>query len=185
MRNIKSRQRFRVCFWRELLLLLAHPNCVKRKVKWILAALIVVFALLQFANPPHTNPPVVPGHDLMATSPPPLPIAAMLQSACYDCHSDKTRWPWYSRIAPVSWLIASDVNEGRQHINLSDWPVEFPERAAKRLERMSEEIDYGNMPPAKYTLLHANARLTQDQRKTLTDWLDQEAARLKTTVTNK
>jgi Haem-binding domain len=153
---------------------------MRKKLKWIFGALAVMFGLLQFTNPPRTNPPVV--NDLMATNAPPPEIAAMLHAACYDCHSHETKWPWYSRIAPVSWLIASDVNEGRKNLNLSDWPANDPNRAAKKLEDMSEKIDYREMPPKKYTLVHADARLTDAGRKELTDWLDAEAARLKTTA---
>jgi hypothetical protein len=142
--------------------------------------LAVAFGLLQFTNPPRTNLPVV--NDLMTTTVPPPPVAAMLHAACYDCHSSKTKWPWYSRVAPMSWLIADDVDEGRTNLNLSDWPADNPKRAAKRLESMSEEIGYGDMPPKKYTALHADARLTESQRKQLTDWLDAEAARLKASV---
>ncbi len=158
---------------------------MKKKLKWIFAALAVVFALLQFSSPPRTNPPVVPGHDLMATNAPSPQIAALLQSACYDCHSDETRWPWYSHIAPVSWLVADDVTRGRERLNFSDWPRALPERAAKRLERISEEVDDKEMPPAKYTLLHPEARLTAGQRQQLIHWADQEAARLKPSATNK
>ena len=111
-------------------------------------------------------------------APPPL-IAARLHSACYDCHSSETRWPWYSRIAPISWLIARDVKAGREHLNLSDWPDDNPRRAAKRLEKMSDEIGSGEMPLPKYAKIHADARLTESQRKELTDWLDAEAERLK------
>ena len=153
---------------------------MKKKLKWIFAAFAVAFALLQFTNPARTNPPVA--HDLMATNPPPPEIATMLHAACYDCHSGETRWPWYSRVAPVSWLIASDVNEGRTNLNLSDWPFDKPGRAAKRLEDMSEKIGYGEMPPKKYTAIHADARFTAGQRKELTDWLDAEAARLKSSA---
>jgi len=155
---------------------------MKKKLKWIAAALAVVFLLLQFTNPPRTNPPVV--NDLMAANPPPPEIAAMLRAACYDCHSYETKWPWYSRVAPVSWLIASDVSNGRDNMDFSDWPTNDPERVAKRLESMSEEIGYGNMPPKKYTLVHAVARLTESRRKELEDWLNAEAARLKASVTN-
>jgi hypothetical protein len=103
----------------------------------------------------------------------------MLRTACYDCHSSETRWPWYSHIAPMSWLIASDVKDGRKHLNLSDWPNDNPMRAAKRLENMSDEIGSGEMPLKKYTRIHTDARLTESQRKELTDWLDAEATRLK------
>ena len=79
----------------------------------------------------------------------------------------------------MSWLIASDVKEGRKNLNLSDWPNDNPTRAAKRLENMSDEVGSGEMPLKKYTKIHAEARLTENQRKELTDWLDAEAARLR------
>jgi hypothetical protein len=153
---------------------------MKKKLTWIFGALVLAFVLLQFTNPPRTNPPVA--HDLMATNAPPPQIATMLHAACYDCHSSETRWPWYSRVAPMSWQIAKDVNDGRENLNLSDWPVNDPKRAAKKLEDMSEQIGYGEMPLKKYTLIHRDARLTESQRKELSDWLDAEAAQLKATV---
>lgn len=150
-----------------------------KKLKWGVAGAAVIFGLMQLANPSRVNPPVVPGHDLMATNPPPPQVAVLLHAACYDCHSDETRWPWYSHIAPVSWLVASDVKRGREHLNFSEWPYEHPNWMARRLENMSEELDYKEMPPAKYTLIHADARLTDAQRKELEDWLDQRAAQLR------
>jgi hypothetical protein len=148
-------------------------------MKGLFAALVVLiagFALLQLTNPPRTNPAVV--SDLMASNPPPPQVATMLHEACYDCHSSKTRWPWYSHVAPMSWLIASDVKEGREHLNLSDWPNAHPKRAARWLDKMSDEIGSGEMPLKKYTRIHADARLTEIQRNELTQWLDTEAARL-------
>jgi hypothetical protein len=158
---------------------------MKKKLKWIFGVLVAVFALLQFTNPARTNPPLPPGGDISATNPPPPQIAALLRAACYDCHSDETRWPWYSHVAPVSWLVVSDVNDGRERLNFSDWPRALPERAAKRLERMSEELDYKEMPPAKYTALHPAARLTDAQRQELIQWADREAERLKAAATSK
>jgi hypothetical protein len=155
---------------------------MKKKLKWIFGALVAVFALLQFTNPARTNPPVK--NDFPGTNAPPQ-VAAMLRASCYDCHSHETRWPWYSHIAPVSWLVVSDVNDGRGKLDLSDWPVDNPTRAAKKLEKMSEEIGYGDMPLKKYTLIHVDARLAGSQRKELTNWLDAEAVRLKSLATEK
>jgi hypothetical protein len=148
---------------------------MKKKILWIVAALVVVFALMQLASPAHVNPPVT--NPFPITNAPPE-IAAKLRAACYDCHSDETRWPWYSHIAPISWQIAQDVDRGRREVNLSDWPVE-PMRAARKMEDMSDEISYGEMPLKKYTLIHADARLTDSQRKELEDWLQSEADKLK------
>ena len=153
---------------------------MKKYSKWILGAMVVVFAVLQLSNPPRTNPASSPADDLMATNPPPQPIATMLQGACYDCHSDRTRWPWYSHVAPVSWLLASDVQDGRRHVNFSEWPHGDAGRAARLWEDIRDEIDYNDMPPVQYKLMHSAARLTTAQRQQLIQWADQEAKRLKT-----
>lgn len=150
---------------------------MKTKLKWIGGGMIALFLALQLIRPAHTNPPVV--NDMMATNPPPPEVAALFHAACYDCHSHETTWPWYSHIAPASWLVTSDVNEGRHHLDLSDWPVTHPDWQVRRLENMSDEIHSGDMPPKKYTLIHTDARLTDNQRKTMTDWLDAQAAALK------
>ena len=140
-----------------------------KKLKVVLLLLPVIFVGLQFTNPARTNPPVV--NDLAATNPPPAEITALLRAACYDCHSHETKWPLYSRIAPSSWLVVGDVNEGREHLNFSDWPTD-PDRAAKKLDRINEVLGYKEMPPTKYTLLHPEARLTEAQFKKLVDWSD-------------
>jgi hypothetical protein len=156
-----------------------------KKWKWILPAAaiaIVVFAALQLFNPARTNPPVKV--DFIVAAQPPAAVAAALRAACYDCHSHETLWPWYSRLAPVSWLVVSDVNEGREHLNFSDWPQSDAARTAKKLDRLSEVLDYREMPPAKYTLLHPAARLTDEQRKQIMDWADATAQKLRAATPN-
>ncbi|SRR5579884_2804919 len=152
---------------------------MKRFLKWTLPALVAAFLLLQLTNPPRTNPSAPPGDDIAATNPPPPQIMALLHAACYDCHSNETKWPWYSHVAPVSWLIASDVNGGRHRLNFSEWPRQHPDWVIRRLERISEELDYREMPPPKYLLMHPEARLTDAQRKELIQWADAAAAQLK------
>lgn len=146
-------------------------------LKRVLAALAVGFALLQFIQPARTNPPVK--NDFLKATGAPPEVAGLFRAACYDCHSDQTRWPWYGYIAPVSWQIVQDVNRGRRHVNLSEWPANNAELAGKKIEDMSDEIDDGDMPLKKYSLIHKDARLTDDQRDELTQWLDAQAKALK------
>ena len=152
---------------------------LKKNLKWLVAGIIAVFALLQLTTPAHVNPPVK--NDFIASTQPPENVAAMLRAACYDCHSDETRWPWYSHVAPISWQIAQDVNDGRKHINLSEWPAD-PDLAQKKLQHMSDEIDDNDMPLSKYTLIHKDARLTTAQRNEMTQWLDAQVDKLKAPV---
>jgi len=152
-----------------------------KKWKLFLLAALGIFAALQLTNPNHTNPPVKA--DFIRTAVPPATVAAALRAACYDCHSHETQWPLDSRIAPVSWLIASDVNEGREHLNFSDWPADAA-GATKKLDRINEVLDYREMPPKKYTLIHADARLTETQRKEIMDWTEVAADKLRAATNN-
>jgi hypothetical protein len=154
---------------------------MKKRWKWILGAPLAAFALLQLTSPSRTNPPVQ--RDFVAAVHPPAAVAASLRAACYDCHSHETVWPWYARIAPVSWLVVSDVNEGRRHLDFSDWPTNST-RATRLFDRINEVLDYREMPPAKYTLMHPAARLTDARRKELLDWTDTQVEKWRATDTH-
>jgi hypothetical protein len=153
---------------------------VKTRFKWSLGGAGLVLAALQLTNPARTNPPVAPGRDLLATQAPPAEITSLLRAACYDCHSHETKWPWYSRIAPMSWLVVDHVNEGRKRINFSNWPHDDPQRAAKKWNRVSDEVRSGDMPLPSYTWIHPQAQLPAGQREFLVKWAEQEARRLQT-----
>jgi hypothetical protein len=152
---------------------------MKRGVKWSLAALAAAAAGAQFFNPALTNPPVTPESDLMATNPPPAEIAALLHHACYDCHSYATQWPWYSHLAPVSWFVTGHVNDAREAMNFSEWPHDDAYKAGKRWAKISRRVEDGSMPLTSYTLLHPASRLTDEQRKQLSDWARATAEKLK------
>jgi hypothetical protein len=152
-----------------------------KKWKLILLAALGIFAALQLTNPARTNPPVIT--DFITAASPPASVAAVIRAACYDCHSYETKWPWYSRVAPVSWLIVSDTDEGREKLDFSDWPDEAV-RAAKKMDRINEVLGYREMPPKKYTLIHADARLTEAQHKEIMDWTEAAAAKLRAASTN-
>jgi heme-binding protein len=130
--------------------------------RWIKAALIVVVMLLvaiQVVRPTRTNPPTDARRTIQAQLGPGI-VSAAIDRSCRDCHSNETTWPWYSHVAPVSWLIARDVNEGREALNFSDWGSYPPDRQAKLLAQACDEVTEGDMPGLPYTLIHRGAGLT-------------------------
>ena len=153
---------------------------MKRRLKWILVFLLAAVALLQLTNLGHSNPAVTIGHDLASGSnPPPPQITAMLRSACYDCHSYETRWPWYGHVAPVSWWLNSHVSDAREVLNFSEWPHNDPQKAARKLNHIGDSVRDGDMPLPSYLKIHKAARLTEQQRDALSEWAFQESDRLK------
>jgi hypothetical protein len=143
---------------------------LKKWLKWAGAGGFAGFVALQFFNPPHINPPVVPERDVMAGGAMPLAVAVLLKNACYNCHSYETHWPWYSYVAPVSWSVVGHVNDARDVLNFSDWPNDNPARARKRWRHVANAISSGDMPFPGYSLMHREARLTAAQRQLLTQW---------------
>lgn len=128
---------------------------MKRLSVWICGAGVVIFAAIQFVPSAHTNPPVE--FDAEWDSP---RTRDLFYRACADCHSHETRWPWYSKVAPVSWLVANHVREGRRDMNVSvPDEVDVTEAVA--------QIRDGRMPPADYRLMHPEARLDETEKADL------------------
>lgn len=125
-----------------------------------LFALVLLIQLVPYGRN-HTNPPVLsePGWDSPQTR-------ELARRACFDCHSNQTVWPWYSQIAPMSWLIQKDVDEGREKMNFSEWGRAGGERG-QETDEIGEVIREGKMPPSSYLLLHPNARLSQAEKEAL------------------
>jgi hypothetical protein len=131
-------------------------------MKWlkrILLALVVILVLIQAVpyGRAHTNPP---GRVEPAWSSP--AVRALAVRACFDCHSNESRWPWYSNVAPMSWLVQKDVDEARENLNFSEW--DKPQRKAKDA---ADELEEGEMPPALYLPLHAEAKLSASEKAEL------------------
>lgn len=131
-----------------------------RTLKWIIPGLALMLAGAQFVQPERTNPPADPAASLVAVVKPPAQAAAVLERSCRDCHSNRTEWPWYSRGAPVSWMVAADVKEGRARLNFSQWNIYSPEMSQIRLREVCAKTRAGDMPPKYYTPMHPGSRLS-------------------------
>ena len=150
-----------------------------RKVLRVLAVVVaILFAGVQFVRPERANPPVEAGRSLESPVAVPAEVASVLDRACMDCHSNRTRWPWYSHVAPASWLVADHVNEGRAELNFSDWARYDPNEMGEVLEQVCREARAGQMPLASYVVLHPSAKLTPNDVSTLCDWTRAEGDRL-------
>lgn len=130
----------------------------------ILIALAVLVVLIQLIPIDRSNPPETAR---LETS---QELNNILLRSCFDCHSHQTVWPWYSRIAPVSWLAAYDVYEGRKHLNFSTWGDYSAEKQAKLRKEIRETVSEGEMPPFQYLPTHPQARLSEQDKATILTW---------------
>jgi hypothetical protein len=144
----------------------------------VLLGLVTIAAAAQAVQPNRTNPTVEPGRTVFDHLIVSGEVAAILRRSCWDCHSHETRWPWYAYVAPVSWWIASDVREARDHMNLTDWAAYSREDSALKLGKMCEEVREGRMPLRGYRLLHPRAGLSRAEVDTLCAWTRRETDRL-------
>ncbi len=143
----------------------------KRKtLKRIVLVLLLVFVVMQFIRIDKSHPKIVKRHDFIAITKPSKDVEKLLVNACYDCHSYKTEYPWYSNIAPVSWWLGHHVEEGREHLNFSEWGTYEKKRKNHKLEECAEETEEGKMPLDSYTWTHGDAKLSSEDRKKLSEW---------------
>lgn len=125
--------------------------------------IILLLIAIQFIRPAKTNPPTNPSKALH----PPKKVAEILKRSCYDCHSNETKWPWYSDVAPFSWSVIDHVDEGRKAMNFSKWSEIPADIKTKRLKRAIQTINNGMMPLPGYLWIHKDAKLTEDEKTEL------------------
>ena len=141
-------------------------------VKRVVIAVLVCLAVAQFVRPSRTNPPVNPALEINAAQSVPPELQSIFARSCNDCHSNRTVWPWYSNVAPVSWLLAYDVKEGRREMNLSQWGTYDEAKRNKLLGEMCNEVSNGEMPGTFYTIMHPAGRLTKADVQTICRWTE-------------
>jgi hypothetical protein len=143
----------------------------RRLLRRLAVVAAALFVAAQFVPVPNTNPPTE------TEVPAPAEVREVLRRACYDCHSNETVWPWYARVAPASWLLAWDVNEGREHLNFSTWNRLNDADRQHAFEEIQEEVESGAMPLPIYLPLHPEARLSDQDKVILATWVRESTAR--------
>jgi len=143
---------------------------MRQTKKWLLM-LFIAFVVIQFIQPARNKSGQVLQTDITNVYPVPARVQAILQSACYDCHSNYTRYPWYSYIQPAGWWLTHHINEGKEELNFSDFGSYSFKRRTNKLRAIENSINDGTMPLSSYTLLHKDARLTGEKRQLITAWI--------------
>lgn len=151
---------------------------IRRVLKWLLVVVVVVLLGLQFVRPARTNPSFDQTQTIQAHLQMTPQVAGILDRSCQDCHSNATRWPWYSNVAPASWFLVDHVNDARGHLNFSEWGKLDKRQSDKKLEEMCEEVTDKMMPLDSYTWIHRSAILSDEDRKILCEWTESERKRL-------
>lgn len=140
--------------------------------KKISLVIIVLLVIAQFFRIDKSTKAHDAGKDFISMTIAPDEIAIMLKTSCYDCHSNQPVYPWYTNIAPVSWWIKHHINEGSHHLNFSEWGTYSSRKQDHKLEECVEMVEENEMPMSSYTLMHGNAKLSEQQKKQLTDWFN-------------
>jgi len=143
---------------------------MKKPVRYALYSFGAVLVIIQFFRIDKSAPSFNPQDDFLVQTQAPAEVAQLVRSACYDCHSYETKYPWYSNVAPISWWVKQHINEGREHLNYNLYGSYSPKKQAHKVEESIEAIRDGWMPLDSYTWNHPEARLSPQQRGILADW---------------
>jgi hypothetical protein len=135
-------------------------------------SLFAALVLLQLWRPPRNDSSAPSPQDIAAGRAVPAKVLTLLHNACYDCHSNHPKYPWYASVQPVRWWLDSHINDGKRHLNFSEFGGYSATRAGKKLEQISDEVDQHDMPLKSYTWMHPEARLTPEEVRLITDWAD-------------
>lgn len=141
-----------------------------KKIAWVLLILLVIS---QFFKPEKNQGDLASVNAFLTETNPPENVKLILKESCYDCHSDVTRYPWYSNITPVNYWMAEHVNDGKKHFNVSNWEGNSVKRKDHKFEELIEMVEEKEMPLESYTWAHAEAKLSDAQIKNVIDWAKQ------------
>ncbi|MDQ6812591.1 MAG: heme-binding domain-containing protein [Bacteroidota bacterium] len=139
--------------------------------KKVLVAIGVVFVIIQSIQPARNKSGQVLPADITKIVNVPGNVLNIFQKACYDCHSDNTRYPWYMSVQPLGWMMASHIKEGKANLNFSEFGTYSNRKQANKLRSISKSIEEGSMPISSYTLMHADAKLSKENKELIANWV--------------
>lgn len=139
-------------------------------IKKILILLLIVLVVAQFFGPEKNQGDLATIEAFMNETNPPENVKVILKETCFDCHSDFTRYPWYSKITPVNYWMEDHVKHGKKHFNVSKWEGNSVKRKDHKFEELIEMVDDKDMPLNSYTWMHKEANLSDDDIKAVIDW---------------
>ncbi len=151
---------------------------MKKVLKYALMVIAVGLVVIQFINRPEKINEPVSENDIIENLNVNPEMAGMLKAACYDCHSNQPKYPWYASVAPISWEIAEHIEEGRDELNFSEWATFTARRRDHKLEEIIELVESGEMPMPNYVRMHSEAKLSSDQVEMLKNWVNAERAKI-------
>lgn len=149
-----------------------------KELKLILLILLLILVIIQFIPSGMPENSQIEEYDFITENEVPSDIEDMLRTACFDCHSQEVKFPWYSYIAPVSWQVAKDINMGREHLDFSNWEQLSKRKKIKMLGEISDEVSLGSMPMSIYILMHKEANLSGEKRDRIVSWAESLAEKV-------
>jgi len=144
-----------------------HKSIITKTAVVLVALLIII----QFFRPAKNQTSVIASHSINIYPASPV-VGTALKTACYDCHSNNTTYPWYASIQPVYWYLDNHIKNGKRHLNFDDFATYPLKKQDKKLDKISKSLSEGWMPMSSYTLIHRNAILTQQQKDSLISWVN-------------
>lgn len=144
---------------------------IKKTLLVILFVILIAFITIQFIQPARNISGQVLQTDILKIYNIPQNVSALFKNSCYDCHSNNTNYPWYSNIQPVGWFLAEDIKDGKAKVNFSEFGSLSSRRQISKLRNIEKRIKDGTMPLQGYQLMHPSARLTEEEKQMLIDWI--------------
>ena len=125
---------------------------------------------MQFIRPAKNSSHAVQQADMIAQFNVPLNVAGILKTSCYDCHSNNTNYPWYANIQPAGWLLSTHIKDGKEELNFNEFSTYSDRRQLSKLKSIQNSVKDGSMPLASYTLIHTDAKLSEDNKALIINW---------------